>query len=311
MARHNDAMSSFFKPSQRSKEARQPHVSLLLLRSSEARRSTSIETHQQQQLTPEQYDFVLGYLNQHHSDFLLRLAEVCSPLGAEMAKANVWSGGSFALDQARIVDINRQELQLQVVVMRRNQPDRTETVTISLNANPIPEKQRAFPSRPMIPDNPNRCAIDDIVRRLCRLCWIAGQPQVSGKLIQLAIQLGGAQVGKLPENLYLNQVPHNRYVRQYFYDKAAQAVHDAVVLCSQRQISNRMKIISQFPEMNPTMDSYRIGTILEMTRAIVIRLAEENLRVRVCVQGSMGVGIFTVRVRACARKDFFVGIFSV
>ncbi len=37
----------------------------------------------------------------------------------------------------------------------------------------------------------------------------------------------------------------------------------------------------------------RIGTILEMTRTIAIRLCEQNLRVRVCVQGSMGVGIFT------------------
>jgi adenylate kinase len=38
------------------------------------------------------------------------------------------------------------------------------------------------------------------------------------------------------------------------------------------------------------MDSYRIGTILELIRTIAIRLAEENLRVKVCVQGSMGVG---------------------
>jgi adenylate kinase len=37
----------------------------------------------------------------------------------------------------------------------------------------------------------------------------------------------------------------------------------------------------------------RIGTLLELARAIAIRLVEENLRVRVCVQGSMGVGIFT------------------
>jgi adenylate kinase len=37
----------------------------------------------------------------------------------------------------------------------------------------------------------------------------------------------------------------------------------------------------------------RIGTLLELVRTIAIRLAEENLRVRVCVQGSMGVGIFT------------------
>jgi adenylate kinase len=38
---------------------------------------------------------------------------------------------------------------------------------------------------------------------------------------------------------------------------------------------------------------FRIGTILEMVRSIVVKLVEQNLRVRVCVQGSMGVGIFT------------------
>ena len=38
---------------------------------------------------------------------------------------------------------------------------------------------------------------------------------------------------------------------------------------------------------------YRIGTLLEIARAMTITLAEQNLRVRVCVQQSMGVGIFT------------------
>jgi adenylate kinase len=37
----------------------------------------------------------------------------------------------------------------------------------------------------------------------------------------------------------------------------------------------------------------RIGTILEMIRAITIKLVEQNLRVRISVQQSMGVGIFT------------------
>ena len=35
---------------------------------------------------------------------------------------------------------------------------------------------------------------------------------------------------------------------------------------------------------------YSIGTILELVRTVATRLAEENLRVRICVQGSMGVG---------------------
>jgi adenylate kinase len=117
--------------------------------------------------------------------------------------------------------------------------------------------------------------------------------------------MGGAGVGNLRENMYLNQVPHNRYVRDYFYEQAALAVHDAVVLCSEGKCSNRMLITSQFPEMNPSMDSYRIGTILEMVRTIGIKLAEENLRVRICVQGSMG-GAFLFRSHMSLRRTMFL-----
>jgi hypothetical protein len=46
-------------------------------------------------------------------------------------------------------------------------------------------------------------------------------------------------------------------VRDYFYDMAADAALDAAVLCSEKKISNRMKMTVMFPEMNPQMDSYR------------------------------------------------------
>jgi len=74
---------------------------------------------------------------------------------------------------------------------------------------------------------------------------------------------------------YLNQVPHNRYVRQWFYDKASKAVLDGVILCSKGKIPHTMKIVSMFPETNPSMDSYRIGTILELVRDAAITLAEQ------------------------------------
>lgn len=96
------------------------------------------------------------------------------------------------------------------------------------------------------------------MRRLNRLCYIIKKPQVSGKLTQLAYQLGGDQSLLLKENLYLNQVPHNRFVRNYFYDMASKAILDAVIACSDGCISNRMKMTVMFPEMNPQMDSYRL-----------------------------------------------------
>lgn len=83
-------------------------------------------------------------------------------------------------------------------------------------------------------------------------------------------------------------------MRQYFYDKASAAILDSVILASQRALTNRQKVVTMFPETNPSMDSYRIGTLLELVRTVAIRLVTEgNVRVRICVQKSMGVGIFT------------------
>ena len=109
---------------------------------------------------------------------------------------------------------------------------------------------------------PHMTGLDDLIRRLCRLCWIVGQPEVTGKLIQLGIQMGRKRakeicIGEIKDNLYLNQVPHNRYVRKYFYDMAADATLQAVSLCSRGELTNRMKLTAMFPEMNPSMDSYR------------------------------------------------------
>lgn len=46
-------------------------------------------------------------------------------------------------------------------------------------------------------------------------------------------------------------------------------------------------------KVNPAYDTYRIGTLLEMVRGIALELAEQHkLRVRICVQQSLGEGIF-------------------
>jgi len=108
-----------------------------------------------------------------------------------------------------------------------------------------------------IPRDLGLLPIDDVVRRLNRLCWLVNQKSVTGRLIQMAIQIGGKGIGKLNDNMYLNQVPHNRYVRRYFYNMAADAALEAVTLCSKGIIPNRMKVVCMFPEMNPSMDSYR------------------------------------------------------
>lgn len=249
-------------------------------------------------LDEKQQDFVLGYLNKHHVDMLTKCAETFSQLGVEKAKKNAWSGGAYKILSATIVGIDTHSFTLDVETQERNKESKEKNVVIDLDAEPVVKsrkfgRHRGSDTSPLVLDDLDIFPIDEIVRKLCRMCWMVNEPETTGKLFQLAIQLGGSDLGKIKDSMYLNQCPHNRYVRKYFYGMAADAALEGVVQCSKGRISNRMKMTAMFPEMNPSMDSYRIGTILEMVRAIAIKLAEENLRVRVCVQGSMGAGIQT------------------
>ena len=251
------------------------------------------------------------------------------------AKRNSFSGGSYVLTSAKLKHLeyhypfdnisteNESYLTVDVSVNIRGQTDEVvETVKIPLNAQPLSRFTREYPQQPLIPNilfEPNESlstqsltkvnAMDDLIRRLIRLANLAKHSAITGKFIQLGIQLGQDNQEKsdtrtndseplrnlyhLKENLYLNQVPHSRYVRKYFYSLASTAVLKAVLLCSKGQHTNRMKVNLSIPELNTQMDSYRIGTLLELARDVAITLAEQNLRVRVCVQQSMGVGIFT------------------
>ena len=53
-----------------------------------------------------------------------------------------------------------------------------------------------------------------------------------------------------------------------------------------------MKIKTEFPELNTSGDVYRVGTTLELTRAMARTLAGDGKRVKICVQLSMGQGVF-------------------
>ena len=125
------------------------------------------------------------------------------------------------------------------------------------DAEPISAISRKYKTLPLVSNKTASNHINDFVRRMNRLCYIVHKPGTTGKLTQLAYQIGGDKNLILKENLYLNQVPHNRYIRSYFYDMASEAILNAVIACSNGDISNRMKMTVLFPEMNPQMDSYR------------------------------------------------------
>ncbi|XP_065849406.1 adenylate kinase 5, chloroplastic-like isoform X2 [Euphorbia lathyris] len=44
------------------------------------------------------------------------------------------------------------------------------------------------------------------------------------------------------------------------------------------------------PELNPEMDVYRIGTLMELVRVIALSFADDGKHVKVCVQGSIRQG---------------------
>ncbi|KAK9715376.1 hypothetical protein RND81_06G161100 [Saponaria officinalis] len=94
-----------------------------------------------------------------------------------------------------------------------------------------------------------------------------------------------AQSGFRGISTRLNNIPHSREIRKYFYDDVLRATQKAVV-----DGRKRLKVEISIPELNPATDVYRIGTLMELVRIIALSFAEDGKRVKVCVQGSMGEG---------------------
>ncbi|THU71688.1 hypothetical protein C4D60_Mb04t04130 [Musa balbisiana] len=83
----------------------------------------------------------------------------------------------------------------------------------------------------------------------------------------------------------LNNIPHSKEIRKYFYDDVLQATQNAI-----EDKILRLKVEINIPELNPETDVYRIGTLLELVRTLALSFADDGKRVKVCVQGSMGEG---------------------
>ena len=79
----------------------------------------------------------------------------------------------------------------------------------------------------------------------------------------------------------LSGTPMSREARRWFYDDAAESV-DALL---QSRVTKRATVKLTIPETNPEQDTFRIGTLLELVRAIAVRRAKiRGERVRVVVR---------------------------
>ena len=118
----------------------------------------------------------------------------------------------------------------------------------------------------------------------------------SGRIVDTA-SIGLLQFGydcTMPLDFKFNNIPHAPWVRSYLYSRATQAVLRAV---NDDSISthnkSRLQLRFNVPEVNPAFDTYRLGTLLEMVREMVLALTVgEGRKVKVCVQQALGEGIF-------------------
>jgi hypothetical protein len=76
-------------------------------------------------LDEKQLDFIMGYMNKHHGDLSTKLAENFSQIGVEKAKKNAWSGNSYQILSAKIVDINTKSFELDVEIQIRGSDEST------------------------------------------------------------------------------------------------------------------------------------------------------------------------------------------
>jgi adenylate kinase len=86
----------------------------------------------------------------------------------------------------------------------------------------------------------------------------------------------------------MNTIPHPRETRHFFYSD----VTDSLLSTLEEGQLTRLSMNVMIPELNPQNDVYRVGTMLELVRGMASALVQDGKRVRVCVQGSMGKGVF-------------------
>lgn len=208
--------------------------------------------------------------NPEESKGLLNLLSLGdAKLKEDMERANFWTGGSFVVKKSSCKGILKEGLEIETECLVRGK--------IQMRKVMVP-----FPS--VVNDE------TDLKRVLIEMTNAVGMLQCTADIARLPF----GEDFELPLDFKWNEVPHQAWVRSYVYNAATDAVVKTVR--NPEKVgsgSRKWQIKVNFPEVNPAYDTYRIGTILEMVRSISLALAvEEGLKVRICVQQSLGEGVF-------------------
>ena len=230
------------------------------------------------------------FLNEYLGDEMLGWVLMHTELGKEAARKNAWSARSWVPKTARIEALTGRSLTVRVGVQERGKAEPTNLITELALPRPVESVD----------------ALRDVLLELSQPPESEGgkggsaamSPGTSAILLQLP---GATDDWSLPDDLWLNTCPYPRSVRQMFYADVSSAMQAAV---ADPSCVRRMRVWVSPPELNMEMDSYRVGSLLELVRDCALGFAKNGLRTRVCVQGSMGQGAFTgvPRVLSGIRK---------
>lgn len=124
-------------------------------------------------------------------------------------------------------------------------------------------------------------------RRLMEVACSLGLNGDAARLLSTEFPGGLGDAGALPNNLWLNNIPASKKARSHLGDAVCDAVVAAIL-----EGAPTLSVTVKPPELDPEMDTYRIGTLLELARHLASRIIEgTGRRVRICVQAPMGEGV--------------------
>jgi len=263
---------------------------------------------------------VVEFLNAELGDemlgWLLRWTEV----GDKARRRNMWSRGSWTPCTATLTSVSGAALSFRVGVAVRGRKE-LEHVESEL---PLPHAVETVDG-----------LRDELLRLSAEPADKGSEPALAPGSSAALLRLPGATDDwSLPRDLWLNTTPYPREVREMVYSDVAAAVQAAV---ADPACPRRMRLLVAPPELNMEMDSYRVGSMLELVRKVSaspprrlvasadrsqvhaccvssavsqvsLDLAACGLRTRVCVQGSMGEGVLAGVPRVLAGVSKLLGM---
>ncbi|CAN0302331.1 unnamed protein product [Pylaiella littoralis] len=194
-----------------------------------------------------------------------------TPIGDEARQKNAMTAGAYVVESVEVVALDGEGMDIAAAVRTRS----------------FFGKVQEFKQTVRVPFGVDKPFVtsEAVKRRLMEMSREQGMTKSTATIYKIPV----GSYGGLPINMLLNNVPHSRMARNFIYRGAADALVTAV---QDPAVPRRMKLVCTVPELNTAMDTYRVGTMLEMIRELAYSMADVGLNTRVLIQPAMGDGIF-------------------